>query len=79
MPVELLVHVVTDSDRKPQYYYSFITDITESKRAEERLQEYEKVVEGLEEMIAVVDRDYRYLIANRAFLNYRDRRSDGKL
>ncbi|MGO9376783.1 MAG: PAS domain S-box protein [Syntrophobacteraceae bacterium] len=73
VPVELLVHVVTDSDRKPQYYYSFITDITESKRAEERLQEYEKVVEGLEEMIAVVDRDYRYLIANRAFLNYRDR------
>jgi PAS domain S-box-containing protein len=46
-------------------------DITEKKRAEERLLEYEKVVEGLEEMIVVVDRDYRYLIANRAFLNYR--------
>jgi len=25
----------------------------------------------LEEMIVVVDRNYRYLIANRAFLNYR--------
>jgi len=37
-----------------------------------RLQEFEKVVEGLEEMIIVVDRDYRYLIANRAFLNYRE-------
>jgi formate hydrogenlyase transcriptional activator len=36
-----------------------------------RLQEFERVVEGLEEMIVVVDRDYRYLIANRAFLNYR--------
>jgi len=36
-----------------------------------RLQEFEKVVEGLEEMIVVVDRNYRYLIANRAFLNYR--------
>jgi PAS domain S-box-containing protein len=35
-----------------------------------RLQEFEKVVEGLEEMIVVVDRDYRCLIANRAFLNY---------
>jgi PAS domain S-box-containing protein len=46
-------------------------DITERKRAEERLREYEKVVEGLEEMIVVVDRDYRYLLANRAFLNYR--------
>jgi PAS domain S-box-containing protein len=46
-------------------------DITERKRAEERLREYEKVVEGVEEMIVVVDRDYRYLIANRAFLNHR--------
>ncbi len=40
-------------------------------QAEERLREYERVVEGLEEMIAVIDRDYRYLIANRAFLNQR--------
>jgi PAS domain S-box-containing protein len=46
-------------------------DITERKRVEERLREYEKVVEGLEEMILVIDRDYRYLIANRAFLRYR--------
>jgi PAS domain S-box-containing protein len=47
------------------------TDVSERKRAEERLREYEKVVEGLEEMILVVDRNYRYQIANRAFLEYR--------
>jgi PAS domain S-box-containing protein len=41
------------------------------KRTEERLREYEKAVEHLEEMIVVVDRSYRYLIANRAFLKYR--------
>src|SRR5580693_4484530 len=46
-------------------------DIRQRKRAEARLQEYEKVVESLEEMIVVVDRDYRYLLANRAYLNYR--------
>jgi PAS domain S-box-containing protein len=46
-------------------------DITERREAEERLREYEKVVEGLDEMIVVVDRNYRYLLANRAFLNYR--------
>ena len=40
------------------------------RRRAQRLQEFEKAVEGLEEMIVVVDRDYRYLIANRAFLNY---------
>src|SRR2546423_60428 len=51
--------------------YAIYRDITERKRAEGKLREYEKVVEGLEEMITVVDRDNRYLIANRAFLNYR--------
>ena len=44
--------------------------------AHEKLQEYENVVDGLEEMFVVVDRDYRYLIANRTFLNYRDLKRD---
>src|SRR5205814_10605546 len=38
---------------------------------EERLREYERVVESVEEMITVVDRDYRYLVANEAFLTHR--------
>jgi PAS domain S-box-containing protein len=50
---------------------SYVFDITERKRAEERLREYERVVEGLDEMIIVVDRDYRFLLVNRAYLTYR--------
>jgi PAS domain S-box-containing protein len=46
-------------------------DITERIRAEERLREYERVVESLEDMIMVLNREYRYVIANRAFLSYR--------
>lgn len=47
------------------------------RRRAKRLQEFEKAVEGLEEMIVVVDRDYRCVIANRAYLNYRGiRRED---
>jgi formate hydrogenlyase transcriptional activator len=46
------------------------------RRRAKRLQEFEKAVEGLEEMIVVVDRDYRYVIANRAFLNYRGIRKE---
>jgi len=46
-------------------------DIKERKRAEATLREYEKVVEGLEEMIVVIDRNYCYVLANRAFLKYR--------
>jgi PAS domain S-box-containing protein len=46
-------------------------DLREQKQREERLREYEKAVEGLEEMIVVVDREYRYVLVNQAFLNYR--------
>jgi two-component system, cell cycle sensor histidine kinase and response regulator CckA len=48
-----------------------VQDVTERKQTEGRLQEYARVVEALEEMILVVDRDYHYLIANREFLNFR--------
>jgi PAS domain S-box-containing protein len=38
----LLVHLVKNAEGKPLYYYSFLTDITERKRAEETLKESEK-------------------------------------
>lgn len=53
------------------YIVAVARDLTERNHTAERLREYERVVEGLEEMIVVVDRDYRYLIANHAFLKYR--------
>ena len=37
----------------------------------DRFREFQAVVENLEEMIVVVDRDYRYLMANQAYLDYR--------
>jgi PAS domain S-box-containing protein len=49
-----------------------VTDITERKLAENKLQEYERAVEGLEEMIVVIDREYRYLIANDKFVKMRN-------
>jgi len=45
-----------------------VLDFTARKKAEESLHQYERVVEGLEEMIVVVDRDYRYVLANHSFL-----------
>jgi PAS domain S-box-containing protein len=59
------------SDGAVDYFVGLLLDITERKRVEERLQEYEKAMEGLDEMIVVVDREYRYRVANRAFLSYR--------
>jgi len=37
VPIELFVHLVRDAEGKPEYYYSFIADITERKQAEEAL------------------------------------------
>ncbi len=51
-------------------------DITGRIQAEGKLREYERVVESLEDMILVLDREYRYVIANRAFLNYRARKKE---
>jgi PAS domain S-box-containing protein len=61
-----------DEQRRLLCVTGMVADITERKQAEERLREYEKAVEGSEEMIVVVDREYRYLIANRKFLKLRN-------
>jgi PAS domain S-box-containing protein len=67
-PVEVSMRrVVLDRE----YVVTISRDLTEHKRSEERVRQYERVVESVEEMILVVDRDYRYVIANRAYLNYR--------
>src|SRR5580692_2730922 len=56
----------------PERMLGVSLDITERKLAEEKLREYEKAIEGSEEMMVVVDREYRYLIANRKFLSHRN-------
>lgn len=48
-----------------------LRDLRQRTQAEENLRAYEQVFEGLEEMIVIVDTRYRYVVANRAFLNYR--------
>ena len=52
----------------------WLADLTRRRAA--RLQEFEKAVEGVEEMITVIDRDYRYVLVNRAFLNYRGMKTE---
>ena len=49
------------------------------RRRTQRLQEFEKAIEGAEEMIFVLDRDYRYQIANRMFLSYLGRKPEAVL
>lgn len=51
-------------------------DISDRKRQEEKLREYERTIENAEEMIVVVDREYRILIANRQFLKMRNMKQE---
>jgi PAS domain S-box-containing protein len=59
------------SDRTHAALAQTTEDAQVSLSISDRFREFEAVVENVEEMIAVVDRDYRYLMANRTFLNYR--------
>jgi PAS domain S-box-containing protein len=67
-PVEINVRLV-QLDR--EYFVAISRDITQRKLRNDRLQEYEKVLESLDEMILVFNRDHRYVIANRSYLSYR--------
>jgi PAS domain S-box-containing protein len=67
VPIELLVHLVKDAGGKPEYYYSFITDITERKRVEEATRLLSGAVEAAANGIAITDREGKILWVNAAF------------
>ena len=66
IPIELLVHVVKDGDGRPLYYNSFLTDITERKRAEEVLRKseerYKAITSNTPDHILMQDLELRYLL-----------------
>jgi len=70
---EMTIAPVKDPTGVITSFVANIRDVTEHNRAVDRWREYEKAVEGLEEMVAVVDREYRYVLTNRAFLNFHGR------
>jgi len=57
VPIELLVGLATEDGGKPLYYYSFLTDITARKRAEEALARLAAIVESSEDAILSKDLD----------------------
>jgi PAS domain S-box-containing protein len=50
-------------------YVGIGVDVHDRRLTEERLNEYEGAVEGVDAIITVVDRQYRYLLANRKHLS----------
>jgi len=60
VPIELLVHLIKDDRGVPLYYYSFITDITERRQAEEALRRSEEGKRAAE-VLASAEREFRLL------------------
>ncbi len=70
--LDQLIYPVIDDGGKVGKLVVFASDITERKRIEQTLLEYQMAIEGSPDMIAVVDENYRYRLANRAFLEPRN-------
>jgi PAS domain S-box-containing protein len=69
-PIEASISKVESRGKK--FFTAVIRDITDRKVAEDRLREYEAAVEGAEDIIGVVDREYRLLLANCQYLKMRN-------
>ena len=69
--VRLNARAVRDQNGKTKYYEGFVVNITERKKAEKALKEseekYRTLVEGMNEVLMLVDNDDRVLYINKKF------------
>ena len=74
VPIELFVHPRFDHEGRLSHYISFINDITERKQAEEQLRmasdEWQETFDAAEEMIMLLDADFRIIKANKATADF---------
>ena len=54
MPIELLVHLVRNPEGETEYYYSFLTDITERKRNEDKVNRLNRELKAINECDQVI-------------------------
>jgi PAS domain S-box-containing protein len=47
VPIEVLAHLKTDVEGQPEFYYAFITDITERRKVEEKLRRLNHTLQAL--------------------------------
>jgi PAS domain S-box-containing protein len=57
-----------DGDTRPYQVYSTFTDISALKYAEDSIRVYERAIESLQDAVTAIDREYRYIFVNNAFL-----------
>jgi PAS domain S-box-containing protein len=72
IPIEVLVNIALDGEGRPEYYYSFITDITERKKAEIALQDERDLLQIImngtkNSHLVYLDREFNFIRVNEAY------------
>jgi PAS domain S-box-containing protein len=60
---------IKGDDGRMVYAFGIMHDVTRKQETEAELREYATAIEGSKDLIAAVDREYRYRLVNQAFLN----------
>jgi len=63
---------LTRSNGDIEAYVAIQQDITDQKEDEFQLRQYERAIEGADELIAAIDHERRYLFANEAYRDFHD-------
>ncbi len=61
---------VKDSSGRVKGVVLSLHDVTEREKAKESLRQYKRVVEGSQDLMTAIDKNYRYLFANQTYLRY---------
>jgi PAS domain S-box-containing protein len=70
------VSLLGDIDKKKQMLIGTVRDVTEQRESEDKLREYLLIVSSSSELMSLIDRDYRYINVNQAYLDAYNRRAD---
>ena len=68
LPITIRLWLIKDEQERSVGTWGIIRDITDRKDAEETLQRYEHIVSSSTDMLALLDKQFTYLAANKAYI-----------
>lgn len=68
--------LLRDTDGAPQHFITHIQDITERRKNLEYLNKFRNIISSTADGIALLDKDYRYRIVNKAYENFSGKKAE---